>query len=514
MAQRVTIALVAVAVAFAAAVAGARPAAARASGADYPVPTPPVVLITGLHDSTPGMSPGGNCNAVGHMAAMCSALVAAGNKVYVVSSAAGGGAVINNAGAIDANAQSLARFLAARVGGPAFLVGHSMGGIIARIAISRYGAQAAGLFTIGSPQDGSFGADLAEGVTGMPCSGIICSALEAAARKIVAQFGAVAVADLSRSARAADNATLSPVGVPLWEYAGTPCSGPDTTGYYFPNDGIVGRSSAFGATANMGPATQIQGNDFHESSLQLVLKVPCSPFSSTNIELGDPAVINRVVAAAGCIDSGRCGGRARDFVAALKRRKARHKRRILVQPRIRLQVKLLSARPQSASPGTTVTVTTSTNIVSTTAFDAECNGQQIPALPALSDQLFGLAPAALNCSQVTITPSTTTTTTTTNSTPVQLAVLSDAENVTASVVGHGTPMKVKITVSASGPISAVGIASHGRPVHARASGLHSHRVTLTVARKQASNTTLSATVSGLRYAGQIPPLPGPHYLTR
>jgi hypothetical protein len=37
---------------------------------------------------------------------------------------------------------------------------------------------------------------------------------------------------------------------------------------------------------------------------------------------------------------------------------------------------------------------------------------------------------------------------------------------------------------------------------------------MTVARKKASNTTVSATVSGLRYSGQIPPLPGPHYVTR
>jgi pimeloyl-ACP methyl ester carboxylesterase len=490
------------------------PGAASAS-ATYHIPAPPVVLITGLHDSTPGMSPGGNCNAVGHMAALCSALVAAGHKVYVVSSAAGGGAIINNAGAIDANAQSLAHFLSATVGEPAFLVGHSMGGIIARIAISRYGAQAAGLFTIGSPQDGSFGADLAAGVTGIPCTGIICSALEAAAKKIVAQFGAVAVADLTKSARAADNASLSPVGVPLWEYAGTACSGPDSTGYYFPNDGIVGRSSAFGATANMGQATQTQGNDFHESTLQTVLKLACSPFSTTNIELTDPTVTNEVVAAARCIDSGACGGRARDFAAAIRhhKHKQKRKRRVFVQPRIRLHIKLFSALPETASPGTTVPVTNSTDIVSTVPFNADCNGQQVPALPALSDQLFGIAPEALNCNQVTITPATTDTTTTTTSTaPVQLAVLSDDENVTATVVGHGPSLA--ITMSATGPISAVGVARRGRAVHVRARGLHSDRVTLTVARVRASNTTLSATVSGQRYVGPIPPLPAGHYVTR
>jgi pimeloyl-ACP methyl ester carboxylesterase len=483
-------------------------ASASASVGTYPIPLPPVVLITGLHDSHAGMSPGGNCNAIGTMSAMCSALVAAGQRVYVVSAAAGPGAVIDNAAAIDGNAQNLANFLKSTVGGPAFLVGHSMGGIIARVAISRDGAQAAGLFTIGSPEDGSFGADLAEGVTSIPCSGLICTGLEAAAKSIVSDFGTAAVADLTQSARAADNANLSPVGVPLWEYAGTACSGPDPTGYYFPNDGIVGRSSAFGATANMGPATQTQGNDFHISALQTALKLVCSPFSGTNIELTDSTVISEVLAAADCIDTATCGGGARDVVTAIKHSKRRkHKKRKthkkVIQPRIRLHIKLLSAHPQTANPGATVAVTPTTSIVSTTPFEADCNGQEVPALPALSGQLFGVDPAVLNCTQVTIT--STTSSGTTSSAPVQLAVLSDARSVTATLVGKGT--NVRITVAATGRIAKVEITSRGRPVRIHARGLGGRHVTATVPRTRASNTTVAATVSGQRYAGQIPPLP-------
>ncbi len=50
---------------------------------------------------------------------------------------------------------------ALRSGSPPLLIGHSMGGLIARTAISDYEASAAGLFTIGTPHTGSYGADLA-----------------------------------------------------------------------------------------------------------------------------------------------------------------------------------------------------------------------------------------------------------------------------------------------------------------------------------------------------------------
>ena len=192
--------------------------AAAASGtafkraAAYPVPAPPVVLVTGLDDSTPGMGPGGNCSSVGSMASLCSALQNAGHKVYVVSSRSGSGAVIDNHAAFDGNASSLAHYLATVVKTPALLVGHSMGGILSRIAISRYGAASVGLFTIGSPHDGSFGADIVEGAAGLPCSGVICLGLQSAAKLILSHMGSGAVADLTQSARTADNANLSRPG--------------------------------------------------------------------------------------------------------------------------------------------------------------------------------------------------------------------------------------------------------------------------------------------------------------
>jgi pimeloyl-ACP methyl ester carboxylesterase len=461
--------------------------------AAYPVPAPPVVLVTGLDDSTPGMSPGGNCNSVGSMAAMCSALVQAGRRVYVVSSSSGSGAVINNHAAFNGNASSLAHYLTTVVKTPALLVGHSMGGILSRIAISRYGASSVGLFTIGSPHDGSFGADLVEGAAGLPCSGAICLALQAAAKLILGHTGSGAVADLTKSARTADNANLSAPGVPTWTYAGTACGGPDSTGYYFPNDGIVGRSSAFGTTANLGSPVHYQGNTFHEQTLETVLKLICSPFSGTSTELNDPTVIADVVHAAACVAARNCAGSPNLASAARVRKRKRHKRPAVIH--VRLVIKLLSVRSETATPGTTVTVSRSTSLIATTAFTANCDGTQVPALPALSGNLYGFAPGSLNCSTVTIT----------GAAPVRLGVLSDRHNVVARLVGQKKLLHV--TVSANGPIGATGLSRRGRAVHLTRVRHGARRVTLTVALKRASNTTISATVAGQRYAGKIPPLP-------
>jgi pimeloyl-ACP methyl ester carboxylesterase len=474
--------------------------AATASGAGfkdaavYPVPAPPVVLVTGLDDSTPGMSPGGNCNSVGTMAAMCSALEQAGHKVYVVSSSSGSGAVIDNHAAFDGNASSLAHYLATVVKAPALLVGHSMGGILSRIAISRYGAASVGLFTIGAPHDGSFGADLVEGAAGLPCSGVICLGLQSAAKLILSHMGSGAVADLTQSARTADNANLSSPGVPTWTYAGTVCSGPDSTGYYFPNDGIVGRSSAFGVTANLGSTARYEGSTFHEQTLETVLKLICSPFSGTGTELNDPAVIGDVVHAAACVEAGTCGGVAHLATAGRARKQKHHKRRKRPSViHVRMLVKLLSAHSERAAPGTRVTLSRSTSLIATSAFSANCNGNQVPALPALSGDLYGFVPGSLSCSTVTIA----------GPAPVRLGVLSDRRNVVARIVGQ--KKLVHITVSANGPIGATGLTSHGRTVHVIRVRHGAQRVTLTVVLKRASNTTISATVSGQHYAGKIPP---------
>ena len=111
------------------------------------------------------------------MATLCAALQRQHLPVYVVSSAADASAhaVLTNSLGVDVNAVNLAMYLSRVVGEPALLVGHSMGGLFSRVAISRYHASAAGLlFTIGTPFDGSFGADIAEGPANFPCPNSRC----------------------------------------------------------------------------------------------------------------------------------------------------------------------------------------------------------------------------------------------------------------------------------------------------------------------------------------------------
>ncbi len=228
------------------------PAAQRAPRATSSCPArPPVVLLTGLADSHPGTTPAGTCAKVGTLQPLCQALKQAGYPVYVVSSDADpkAGTVIVNSQGFGVNGQRLARYLATVVQRPALLVGHSMGGIFSRVAISRDHARALGLFTIASPFDGSFGADIAEGSAHLPCpdTSSACAALHAAGAFAEQHFGAAALYDLTSVARGIDNRTIAPTGVPTWTFAGTACDPvPGPPSYLFPNDGIVGAASAYG----------------------------------------------------------------------------------------------------------------------------------------------------------------------------------------------------------------------------------------------------------------------------
>jgi pimeloyl-ACP methyl ester carboxylesterase len=483
-----TLGIVAVLAAMLATAAGA---AVRRSAAGYPVPGPPVVLITGLDDSTPGMAPGGNCGGVGTMATLCAALQQAGYQVYVASSASGGGAVINNHNAFDPNGRSLARYLTNTVKTPALLVGHSMGGIFSRIAISRYGAKTAGLVTIASPHDGSFGADLLVGAANFPCFSALCTALKAVANKVLGNFGSTAVNDLTHASRTADNATLGAPGVPTWTYAGTACHGPSfLTQYLFPNDGIVGQSSAFGTGANLGSTTRSSSAAYHQSTLQTVLSPLCG---SAGIELGDSSVIGAVLGAAGCVSKPGC--RTAADVAATAAAK-RHRRSI------RTTLTLLAGHTQTVQAGSTTTVSTSTTLVASTPFTVTCNGQQVPALPALGNQIFGIPTGTVSCTRVTVAPATSTTSA---PAPLHLGVLSNPGSVKARLVSRrGT---LRITLTAGHRIRSVSLTRRGRTLRGVHRARHGARkVTLTVPVKRAGQATIAATVGGRRYVATIPPL--------
>ncbi len=220
------------------------------SGATHKLP---IVLVPGLNESTNEVRPHGRCKGfAGSFAPLCEALSDAGFPVYVVSASVGGkGTLLDNRGDLKTNAKALTSFLTTTVRQPALLVGHSMGGLIARIAISRYDAPAAGLFTVGTPHDGSFLADIAVGID-VECATAnptMCALLGALAKSFPA-FNSPAALAMTALARGVER--LPAPGVPIWTVAGTAIESSALPSYLFPNDLAVGETSAHGLTANLG----------------------------------------------------------------------------------------------------------------------------------------------------------------------------------------------------------------------------------------------------------------------
>lgn len=265
-----------------------------------------------------------------------------------------------------------------------------MGGLFSRDAIARDGAQAAGLFTIGTPFDGSFGADIDLAAEDFPCSNTVpaCLGLHLAAVAAGAYLGAVAVADLTAVARAADNLTLGPPGVRTWTFAGIVCDpfphAPRAyvSTYLFPNDGIVGFSSALGVTANLGPTTQLlPRSDYHSPGVLGFAKCGTQP-----VELGDPGVVDDVVAAADSLNSPFTGNETR---------RARFDGVLASSPAVKRKPVVLylqTASMRSLKPGSNVPVAAGTSLLSQMPFAIDCGNHTVQALSAFGGRVFGFMP--------------------------------------------------------------------------------------------------------------------------
>jgi hypothetical protein len=189
-----------------------------------------------------------------------------------------------------------------------------MGGLISRVALIHY--DTAGLFTIGTPYDGSFFADWDADFMG------ICSVLQLAIEKVTCgaieshlrpewPVGTEAAAELSKSERTRESALLPAPTYPLWTVAGTPISLSallgaalfgSNVGYYFPNDLVVGETSAWGVDAGLGPtcpdelAGITRGCDHR-------LSVPAYHVWKSPAETSDPEIISDVMEVAGMLES-------------------------------------------------------------------------------------------------------------------------------------------------------------------------------------------------------------------
>jgi pimeloyl-ACP methyl ester carboxylesterase len=264
--------------------------------------------------------------------AMCSTLRAEGYPVYVVDASVGASpkVTLDTEGDIKTNASKLVTFLDKYVHGQALLIGHSMGGLIARVAMKQY--QAVGLFTIGTPYEGSYVADVGETLNDVIClalqanpaldaAKLSCSTIEAALHKWIA-FGSTAAKELTHAEREKEAAALSPPSVPLWTIAGTRVPVPQLLsgypsadlGYFFPNDILVGENSAWGLNAHLGatcagPTLGIERGCDHR------IAVPAfhlgGPFGSAVLspaETSDPEIISDVQYVAQNLESGAVAG--------------------------------------------------------------------------------------------------------------------------------------------------------------------------------------------------------------
>ena len=247
-----------------------------------------MVFVPGLNETNLKGDTGlGVCS--GDFRLLCERMRDEGHAVFVVSSSKGrrgdpkkngDDTTLDNQGDIAANAKRLAAFISGSVRTKQgarvrpLLVGHSMGGLIARVAMGREETQAAGLFTIGTPHTGSWGADAMVTAASLPCAHPVCLAVKIAAQVGLATLGASAIRGLTNISRTLDNLTLPATGVPTWVFAGTASHGlgasgdcPAGTSYFFPHDGIVGCDSALGIGARLGPVTQRQADVWHQADL-------------------------------------------------------------------------------------------------------------------------------------------------------------------------------------------------------------------------------------------------------
>lgn len=158
---------------------------------------------------------------------------------------------IRSTGDIGSNARELNKWVREKVPGKPLYVGYSMGGLIARKAISSEGAPAAGLLTVGAPHGGSFIADI--------LAGVALSRLPFSTPAVVAAVATAPVGpEFTTAWRLADR--MSTPGVPVWAFAGSKFSVPGGS-YLSPNDGVVSRASAWGDGTALNPAARnkVQG---------------------------------------------------------------------------------------------------------------------------------------------------------------------------------------------------------------------------------------------------------------
>lgn len=244
-----------------------------------------VVLVSGLNSPTPFTTPDPSC--AGKEGDVWGTLIAPqlkqqGFNVYTAPASKGGqtftpcggspppSAYIDATQGIDQNGQALASFLAYL--NQTFgvtdvqIVAHSYGGLWSRSAFSQNSPYSASLridslTTLGSPQTGSFAADLAQFMVGASCDKVptriarlACELFQNLVERDVQYLGPEAVEELTSTYIGAWNPSQEIGSCPVTPIAGTFVDLGQTIdnllgSYYLPNDGLVGLGSAAYTTA-------------------------------------------------------------------------------------------------------------------------------------------------------------------------------------------------------------------------------------------------------------------------
>jgi Tol biopolymer transport system component len=441
-----------------------------------------IVLVPGLRGET-GEVKGAGCEGVGdYFRELCARLQGAKHPVYVPSAAPSGNKVtLSTRGAVDDNAQRLRDWLRdTRVPANALLVGHSMGGLITRVAMSRYGAPAAGLVTLGTPHDGSFGADILEDVEAT-CLFVVlpthCGPLLPAAAAADAYFGPLAIHDLTSGSRRADR--LSPPGVPVTALAGTASQRGLVRflgDYWSPSDGIVGRSSAWGTHADLGDDQHVTRPELPLWHIRILVQ---RDDPSKNL-LDDPSafeVVRDAAARLGPVTSRARGVAASDSPPA--RSAARSTRPV--------RLTLTAGRILSAHQAARARVHDATLVAARHAFAVRCDGVDVPALTVLN-KLFALPTSALDCRRATVAARS----------PV--LVTSNPARVSATLAA--TRSRVRVRVRARRRITRCFVTAGRRRMAVRVR--RGRAVGVVARRRLRRNSALVAVIGGRRYATPLP----------
>lgn len=237
-------------------------------------------------------------------------------------------ATIDSNGDVDANGQALVTlltFLRTQYGiTNVHLVGHSDGGLWSRSAITQLTASGASpvtvdsLTTLGTPHTGSFGADLAVALNGGNCSQFsdpveqdICDAVIQAIQLMVRDLGPTATEQLSNGFLQTWNPQQQ-IGCSVTVMAGTHVGyAIPLLGYYTPNDGIVGESSALAVEsleidpAGIIPAPGFTPSDPTPDTFDVVHSAMLT-FLTPNTLLNTAAISANVLAAIDAPPSGPC----------------------------------------------------------------------------------------------------------------------------------------------------------------------------------------------------------------